>query len=59
MCAHRVIRWLHAETEEGCAECASFSESEGSPCSAVVCVDCGESVEPTTDEHHRQLIVGA
>lgn len=52
-CEHKVIRWLHSELEQDCQECQAGG---GDPCSEIVCVACGESVEPITDDHHRQLV---
>ena len=58
-CSHFAIRWLHTEVDQDCAECRGSSDTEGSPCSEIVCVRCGESVEPSTDRHHEQLLAGA
>lgn len=52
-CEHRSVRWLHHEVESECDECQL---GHGDPCSAIVCTECGESVEPSTDAHHRQLV---
>jgi len=60
-CKHEVIRWLHDERVRGCESCdnaTEYEQGELTPCDLTVCCDCGASVEPTTDAHHKQLLAG-
>lgn len=57
-CEHTVIRWLHHERVRGCEDCDSateYEQGEPTPCSISVCAACSAIVDPSTDEHERQL----
>lgn len=61
-CEHTVISWLHTERVRGCEDCDSateYEQGELTPCSISVCAACGAETDPSTEEHHRQLLAGA
>jgi hypothetical protein len=61
-CTHRVIRWLHSERVRGCEDCdtaTEYEQGELTPCSISVCAGCDEITDPSTEEHHRQLLAGS
>ena len=33
-----------------------YEQGELTPCSISVCAACGDETDPSTEEHHRQLL---
>jgi hypothetical protein len=61
-CEHKVIAWLHNERVRGCESCddaTEYEQGELTPCSLIVCVDCGAPTEAVTNEQHDRLLRGA
>lgn len=58
-CEHLEVKWLHTTRKRGCESCddaTEYEQGEQTPCSRIVCVECGEDTEPTTAAHERALL---